>query len=146
MDKHKQRRLLQLAVALACLVPLGAGVAGVVLGPAMIDPGLARNPDLDSHYRYLSGLLLGIGIGFAASIPVIERRSELFAALSLAVVAGGLARLSALAVYGLPGTLHVLALGMELVVVPLLFVWQRKVARGGSSRRQAASGGEGLVQ
>ena len=131
-DYHYQRRLLQAAVAIACLVPLGAGAAGVVLGPAMVgtDPS---GPDLDSHFRYLSGLLLGIGIAFAAAIPTIERRSELFAALSLAVVAGGLARLSALIANGSPGIPHVLALGMELVVVPLLFVWQRRVARGQSS-------------
>lgn len=94
MDIQEERRLLQGAVALACLVPLGAGRAGVVLGPAMIAAELAPNPDLDSHFRYLSGLLLGIGIGFAASLPTLERRSQLVAALSLAVVAGGLARLS----------------------------------------------------
>ena len=84
--------------------------------------------NLESHFRYLSGLLLGVGIAFAASIPTIERRSELFMVLSGIVVAGGLARLSALLIYGMPGTPHVLALGMELVVVPLLFAWQRRVA------------------
>lgn len=129
MGKHKERRLLQLAVALACLVPLSAGSAGVVHGPAMIDSGTAAKPaDLESHFRYLSGLLLGIGLCFAASIPTIERRSELFAALAGTVVVGGLARLYALLAYGIPGTSHVLALGMELVVVPLLFAWQRRVA------------------
>ena len=85
--------------------------------------------DLESHFRYLSGLLLGVGIGFAASIPTIERRSELFAVLSGTVVVGGLARLSAIPIHGLPETPHILALGMELLVVPLLFAWQRKVAR-----------------
>lgn len=129
MDREKERRLLQLAVALACLVPLGAGAAGVAQGPAMVEGGTAGEPsDLDSHFRYLSGLLLGIGIGFAASIPTIERRSELFMVLSAIVVVGGLARLGALLTNGPPSTPHVLALGMELVVVPLLFAWQRKVA------------------
>lgn len=85
-------------------------------------------PDLESHFRYLSGLLLGLGIGFAAAIPTIERRSELFAVLSGIVVVGGLARLSALLIYGMPNTPHVFALGMELLVVPLLFAWQRRVA------------------
>lgn len=118
-----------MTVALACLVPLGAGAAGVVQGPAMIgDAAAGGASDLDSHFRYLSGLLLGLGIGFAASIPTIERRSELFLVLSAIVVAGGLARLGALLVLGPPNLPHVLALGMELVVVPLLFAWQRKVA------------------
>lgn len=85
--------------------------------------------DLESHFRYLSGLLLGLGIAFAAAIPSIERRSQLFASLSFIVVVGGLARLASLIVNGAPGTAHVLALGMELGVVPLLYFWQRRVAR-----------------
>lgn len=129
MSKQRERRLLQLAIALACLVPLSAGTAGVVAGPAMIEGDLAGDlPDLESHFRYLSGLLLGIGLAFAASIPTIERRSELFLVLSATVVVGGLARLSALLIYGLPTTSHLLALGLELAVVPLLFAWQRRVA------------------
>lgn len=95
----------------------------------MIEGDLAGNlPDLESHFRYLSGLLLGIGLAFAASIPTIERRSELFLVLSAIVVVGALARLSALLIYGMPTTPHLLALGMELAVVPLLFAWQRRVA------------------
>lgn len=129
MDRTLERRLLQLAVAIACLVPLSAGGAGVVQGYRFIDVELAAVPDFDSHFRYLSGLLLGIGLAFVASIPTIERRSELFAALSGLVVVGGLARLAALDVQEPPGTPHMLALIMELAVVPLLFAWQRRVAR-----------------
>jgi hypothetical protein len=130
MDRAKERRLLQLAVVLACLVPLGAGLAGVTRGPAMVAADVARAyPDLESHFRYLSGLLLGIGTAFALSIPTIERRSELFTVLSGIVVAGGLARLADLLISGAPGRPQVLALGMELVVVPLLFAWQRRIAR-----------------
>lgn len=129
MDKHIERRLLQLAVALACLVPLTAGGAGIVEGPAMLQGEPAAGADMASHYRYLSGLLLGLGIGFAVSIPTIERRSELFAALSGAVVVGGLARLSALLAHGAPSTPHLFALVIELIVVPLLFAWQMRIAR-----------------
>lgn len=130
MRKQTERRFLQLAVALAALVPLSAGAAGVVDGPGMAGGEVGPDrPALESHFRYLSGLLLGIGLAFAVSIPTIERRSELFAVLSAAVVVGGLARLSALLVHGMPTTPHLLALAMELVVVPLLFAWQRRVAR-----------------
>lgn len=137
MDRAFERRLLQSAVALACLVPLGAGAAGVLEGPGVTggcSPGCAA--DLDSHFRYLSGLLLGVGVCFAASLPTIERRSELFLVLTALVVIGGLARLGALLVFGLPATPHVLALGMELGVVPVLAAWQRRIAR------RFASGGQ----
>lgn len=129
MSKQRERWLLKLAVALACLVPIGAGTAGVVLGPAVLERDVpASTPELESQFRFLSGLLLGLGIAFAASIPTIERRSELFTALSLMVVVGGLARLWALVVYDMPATPHVFALVMELVIVPLVFVWQKRVA------------------
>ena len=130
MNRITERRLLQLAVAVACLVPLTAGAAGVVRGTGMIAGiGAAGAPDLESHFRYLSGVLLGIGLAFAAGIPTIERRSELFLALTGIVVLGGLARLAALLNGEAPSTPHVLALGMELVVVPLIFLWQRRVSR-----------------
>ena len=89
---------------------------------------IGSSADLGSHFTYLSGLLVGVGVGFAASIPNIERRSQLFLALSCVVVVGGLARLSHLLINDRPGLPHVLALGMELAVVPLLLAWQRRIA------------------
>ena len=130
MERQTERRLLQLAVALAAMVPLTAGALGVVDGPSMAGGEMTPDrPALESHFRYLSGLLLGIGIAFALSIPTIERRSELFAVLSATVFVGGLARMSALFIHGMPTTPHLLALVMELVAVPSLFAWQRRVAR-----------------
>lgn len=130
MTRNRERRLLQVAVALACTVPLAAGAMGVLQGPAMLrDISAGTNPDLESHFRYLSGLLLGVGLAFAASIPSIERRSELFVVLSAAVVIGGLARLFGLFGAAVPTVAHQLALVMELVVVPLLLAWQWRIAR-----------------
>ena len=77
-----EKRALQIVVALACLVPVGAGGTGVLLGPRMLGPTLAVSSDLDSHYRYLSGLLLGIGIGYLSTIPHIERHGRRFALLT----------------------------------------------------------------
>jgi hypothetical protein len=130
MNKHEERRLLKLSVAMACLVPLGAGAGGMLFGPAAIESGIAGDHlGLESHFRYLSGLLFGIGVTFAATIPTIERRSELFAGLSLMVVIGGLSRLGALAAYDMALTPHLFALIMELAVVPLLYVWQKRVGQ-----------------
>ncbi|WP_166038918.1 DUF4345 domain-containing protein [Sphingosinicella sp. YJ22] len=125
-----ERRLLQGAILAACLVPLSAGLAGVVEGPAMLRGVMPEPPaDLDSHMRYLSGLLLGIGIGFVACVPRIEARGAMFRLLGLIVVAGGLARGVSLADSGAPGWEHRLALAMELGVTPLLVLWQARIAR-----------------
>lgn len=92
-----------------------------------VAPPLPR--DLDSHYRYLSGLLFGTGIAFLWCAARIEARGAVFRALGLVVVCGGLARLLSLAEAGVPGPGHVFGLVMELGAVPLLMVWQARVAR-----------------
>jgi hypothetical protein len=129
MTPDHERRLLQAALALAGCVPVLAGGAGTVAGPAML-AGLEAGPTLDSHYRYLSGLLLGIGLIFWAMIPTIERRGAVVRALGLIVVIGGLARLAGLVVeHSAPVVSMRLALVMELLVTPALVIWQARVAR-----------------
>ncbi|QAY76850.1 DUF4345 domain-containing protein [Sphingosinicella sp. BN140058] len=123
-----ERRLLQCAVALACLVPFAAGGAGVIASVAMVKSAGVPSVDLDSHFRYLSGLLFGIGLGFAACIPRIEAKGTLFRGLTLVVVCGGLARLFALVTMGSPSPGHLFGLAMELGVVPALALWQARVA------------------
>lgn len=123
-----EKRLLQLVVALGSLIPISAGVAGIILGPAMVD--VAGVPSgADSHYRYLSGLLLGIGIAFATTVPAIERRGARFRLLTAIVVTGGLGRLVALLTRGVPDKSMVAALVMELLVTPALALWQGRVSR-----------------
>ena len=45
-----------------------------------------------THLGYLSGLLLGIGLGFWSLVPGIERQGRAFSLLAAIVVVGGLAR------------------------------------------------------
>jgi hypothetical protein len=123
-----ERRLLQVAVALGSLVPISAGAAGIILGPVMVDAG-AVPPGADSHYRYLSGLLFGIGIAFATTIPAIEHRTARFRLLTAIVMTGGLGRLVSLLTHGTPDKPMLAALVMELAVTPALALWQARVAR-----------------
>lgn len=123
------RRLLQITVVALSAVPIGAGAAGVILGPALVGVGGPGATDLDSHFRYLSGLLLGIGMLFCASVPHIERRTGWFRLGAAIVVCGGLGRLLSLLQAGAPSFPHLVALALELVVVPLLALWQSAVAR-----------------
>jgi hypothetical protein len=130
MKAETEKRLLQACVALACFVPLSAGSWGVIESAGTFRGlGSPIPVDLDSHYRYLSGLLLGIGIAFAACIPSIERKGLLFRGLGLIVVVGGLSRLLSLMEVGTPSSGHQFGLVMELVTVPLLALWQLRVER-----------------
>lgn len=121
-----ERRALQIAVFLAGFVPVLGGMDGAWRGALAFGawPGAAA----DSHVRYLSGLLLAIGLLFWGAIPTIERRTALVRALTFLVVIGGLSRLAGALVAHDPGTMR-WTLIMELGVAPLLCLWQGRVAR-----------------
>ena len=125
-----ERRLLQIVVAIACLVPLLTGGESIVRGVVMLhgapDP---PPPDLDSHFRYVSGIFFALGIAFATTVPAIERMGPRFRLLGAMVVTGGLARALSWALIGAPSVGHRFGLVMELVVVPLLMLWQARVER-----------------
>jgi hypothetical protein len=128
MSPSWNRHALQAVIAIAGLVPVGAGLAGVLLGPSFAGHAIA-GASLDSHFRYLSGLLLGIGLIFWALISTIERRGDLVRALTFIVFVGGLGRAVSLLQVGAPDGGMRLALIMELVVTPLICLWQFRVER-----------------
>ena len=126
---YLQKRALQIAVAVCGIVPVAAGLAGIVMGPGMADRMGAYSTGLDSHYRYLSGLLLAIGLGFWSTIPHIEKQTLKFRLLTAIVVIGGFSRLVSAYVLGWPDRPMLFGLGMELIVTPLLGLWQFRVAK-----------------
>ena len=131
MTPETERRLLQAAVALGCLSPFWFGLRGMIEGPAMlagVEPGQPA-PDLLSHYPYLSGLFVGLGLVLLSCLPRIEARTARFRWACAALVAGGLARAFGLAMGDGPSLGHKLALAAELGLVPLLVFWQTRVAR-----------------
>jgi Domain of unknown function (DUF4345) len=119
-----ERRLLQIAVAAAGLVPVAAGALGAFRPELLI----AGPPHALTHGAYLSGLLLGIGLAFWSLVPAIERQGRVFALLTGLVVLGGLARALTAARLGAWNLSVELPLVMELAVTPALWLWQRRVS------------------
>jgi hypothetical protein len=115
--------MLPVAIRLASVVPILAGSAGALAGAALL--GEAAGPATESHFRYLSGLLLGLGLLAVWCAADLPRRGVPFTALCAIVALGGLARLAGLALHGVPPLPHLLALGMELGVTPGLWLWWR---------------------
>jgi len=134
------KRLLQAAVVLGCIVPIAGGGYGVLRGLSML--GLAGTGGADSHFRYLSGLLLGIGIGFLTTVPQIETHAARFRLLAGIVVVGGLGRLLSVALGDGADAVTLFALVMELGVTPLLALWQGRVARRASRHMAETPGNE----
>lgn len=128
MNPSLEKRLLQIVVALACIVPLTAGPTGILRGAAW----MAHSPvaaDLDSHFRYMSGIFTGVGLAFLSCVPGIEGKGARFRLLIGFVVLGGLARALSMAEVGLPDVGNRFGLAMELGLTPLLGLWQASFAR-----------------
>jgi hypothetical protein len=122
----RERKLLQQTVAILAVIPAAVGLYGVLFGHSMT--GDTVSISADSHFRFLSGLLLGIGLCFWSTVPGIEAKTNRFRLLTLLVVIGGLGRLVGLAVTGLPSLFMIGGLIMELIVTPVLLVWQIRIA------------------
>ncbi len=118
---------LQIVIGICGLVPVAAGLGGAILGSSMLGDDTA-SISADSHVRYLSGLLLAVGLLFWGTIPRIERRGPTVRLLTAIVVVGGLARLAGIFTAGVPSPPMLFGLGMELVVTPLICLWQSQIA------------------
>jgi len=123
------RRALQVFIGVAGCLPVFAGAAGIVSGPRFLGGNPPWPVDLDSHLRFLSGVFLIVGLAWWSCIPAIETRGERLRLLALMTVAGGVARLLSLGLSGAPSAGHLVGLGMELVAVPLVVLWQARIAR-----------------
>ena len=124
-----ERFALQSVIAVLCLVPIGAGLGGMVDGTGFIASGDGGSPELDSQFRYLSGLLLAIGLGYLASVPRIEEHSRRILLFTGIVVTGGIGRLVGALARGQSSMVTAGALALELVVVPAIALWQLRIAR-----------------
>ena len=91
----------------------------------------------DSHFRYLSGLLLGIGVTAWSLLPRIDSAGPTFRALTGVVVIGGLCRLASLALVGAPSSPMLGGLVMELLITPALAVWHWSFERRLAGRSNA---------
>jgi hypothetical protein len=140
---ERERKLLQRTTAVLGLIPVGVAVWHIIFGPAVLDSRLSDGP-FASHFRYLSGLLLAVGLLFWSTIPGIEHKAGRFRILTFIVFVGGLSRLLGLVITGLPGLAMLGGLTLELVITPLLCLWQARVASKCATARETAR--ESLAQ
>lgn len=124
-----EKRLIQAVILLACLVPLTAGPTGIWRGAAWMSDGAPVSADLDSHFRYMSGIFTGVGLAFLSCVIGIENKGTRLRMLGAFVVIGGLARALSWVQIGAPDFGNRFGLVMELVVVPLIVLWHWRFAR-----------------
>lgn len=129
MSPRLEKTLLQIALAVGGAFSLFVATISVTQGTAAISADGPANLGLDSHFRYLSGIFLGVLIAMYSCIPDIERKGTRLRLVGGLIVCGGLARLIGVFAMGLPGWGHRYGLVMELIVTPLILLWQARVAR-----------------
>lgn len=123
----KSKLFLQVTIAIAACVPVFAGVYGVINNVGIISEATILN---DNHIRYLSGLLLAIGLAFWSFIPKIETKTTKIRLLTFIVFVGGLSRAFGTVFHGELTPSIVFALTMELIITPLICFWQKKISQG----------------
>jgi hypothetical protein len=132
---------LQVVVATLAATPVLVGLEGVLSGPGFLNLEQPWPADLDSHFRFLSGFFLAIGIAWYSCIPEIEKKTERFRLLAACTFAGGLARLASLLLAGAPSAGHIAGLCVELLAVPVLVWWQARVSNKAAQKADASGDG-----
>ena len=147
MTPLAEKRALQLALSLVLILPFTAAITGVVQGPGFLGKPPVIPTDLDSHFRYVGGIFLAMLCLYLSCIPDIERKTQRLRLLGILTMTGGVARLFSLATVGVPSIGHQVGLVIELGIVPLMLLWQARVAArfpsppvGAGARRAAPEG------
>ena len=141
MSNSLSRRILQVFVSISALNALVGGGVYLLLGlrgfsltgvKLSIDPADPSWSSVDYLFRAISGIWFALGLMFAYLVPSIEKHTAWFRFACLAVFLMGLGRLLSVLSLGAESN-PLFAMGLELILPPLLVLWQSRVARRASS-------------
>jgi len=134
------KKLLQITLVVLGAIPLVTGTLTLLQGVHALDifgislpETVTDNIILDSEMRFLGGIWTAIGVMVYAIVPTIEQRTLLFRLIATAIILGGIGRLLSLVLIGKPPAMFVALIGLELVGMPLLVLWQSRLAETVSS-------------
>jgi hypothetical protein len=129
-----ERRALLALIAVLGAVPVGTGLLAIIGGPSKAPGGERVDASLDSEYRFVNTFWTAAGVALWWSLGrPVERAGVTRLMLGLAA-AGGLPRLLSIRSTGLPHPVFRATLVLELVVVPLVLLWHRRVLGGAGPR------------
>lgn len=119
---------LQVIVAVLGALPLAFGLLGLWAGVGLYIPAEAATPKLDSQFRFVSALDLGLCAIAWWFVAHIESHAGFFRLVCLIVFVGGVGRVAAWLSTGSPGPAFAVVTAIELLV-PILIPWQAYVQR-----------------
>jgi hypothetical protein len=121
------KRGLQLTLAILSIIPMIVGTIGIVRGTSRWLPANLITPEFDSHYRYIAGYYISLGILTLWMIPKIEKHRSLFRILCGSIFLGGIGRVVSILQVGAPGPMAIFFTAFELCF-PLFLFWQAKLS------------------
>lgn len=124
---HWERRAHLITLGLLGAVPLATGILGIAKGPEGAPGGGATTASVDSEYRFVNTFWLAGGIGLLWSLGAPQDRQPVTRVVLATAGLGGGPRLLSWSKTGRPHPVFVGALGLELVGVPVVLAWHRRV-------------------
>ena len=110
-------------------IPFASGLIGMVVGPKTL-PGDSSEvmATLDSEYRFINAFWFSIAPIIWSTLPRVEKETTKLRLIMGVVFAGGLARLISWRRTGRPHPVFLGAIAIELVGMPVMAVWQNRLA------------------
>jgi hypothetical protein len=110
-------------------IPFASGLIGMVVGPKTL-PGDSSEvmATLDSEYRFINAFWFSIAPIIWSTLPRVEKETTKLRLIMGVVFAGGLARLISWRRTGRPHPVFLGAIAIELAGMPVMAVWQNRLA------------------
>lgn len=122
------RQTFQAFLALFGAIVIAISVAHFAIGPQAIIGGTAVNPTMAGEDRFFAGLLLCSGLALVWCARDVQRKRVYINLLAVVFFVGGLGRLLAVLIDGMPHPFYIAMLALELGLPPVMVVVARRVA------------------
>ena len=121
------RRAFQGFLALFGVIVIGISLAHLTIGPEAIIGGSDANSTSDGEDRFFAGLLLCYGVALLWCARDVQRKRVYINVLAAAFFVGGIGRLLAIILAGVPHPFYVAMLVLELALPSLMVLVARRV-------------------
>jgi hypothetical protein len=125
-----ERRAVQITLGVLSAIPVASGLAGIIAGPRTLPGGDHEvSATVDGEYRFVNAFWLAVAPLIWSRLPRVEEDDPTLPLVATTVFVGGLGRLLAWRRSGRPHTLFLPAIALEILGMPALIAWHRRLIR-----------------